>query len=354
MSTPRTDYNPPLTKEIIKNKFFKDDKFILFDVGASQGIDTIWNLFDDFLLAYGFDPLVKEIQRLNQINNNANIHYFDAFITDNNKKLISPKKYPKVWQRTSTIDHLNNINFNFNETFNNNDKELIYSKNKYSLDVFIKKNDIKNIDFIKIDTDGNDIAVLNGCNHLFKHCDPLGIMIECQLHGDKSTQSNTFRNIDRILTNIGYSLFDFEVYRYSRKSLPSKFLYNLIAQTERGQILWGDALYIKDYLSPENIKFLKNISITKKLKLLCIFEMNGLADCAAELIIKMINDADISRKLGNKWLDIISSKNNPNFKNYLATIKEFKNNPKSFFPSKKNNIQKIKFFKSLQKFLIGS
>jgi len=37
MSTPRTDYNPPLTKEIIKNKLFKDDRFTLFDVGQLEG-----------------------------------------------------------------------------------------------------------------------------------------------------------------------------------------------------------------------------------------------------------------------------------------------------------------------------
>jgi len=40
--------------------------------------------------------------------------------------------------------------------------------------------------------------------------------------------SNTFANIDRLLREWGFTLFDLDLWRYSRRSLPDQFYYKLI------------------------------------------------------------------------------------------------------------------------------
>ena len=71
----------------------------------------------------------------------------------------------------------------------------------------------------------------------------LGVFIEIQFHGEVPADANLFCNIDSLLRTRGFSLFDIEVYRYSRSVLPKGFAYDIPAQTIEGQVLYGDALF---------------------------------------------------------------------------------------------------------------
>ena len=324
MATPRIDYEAELTKKICKDNLLDADPFVLLDIGASQGIDNVWKNFGNNIKAYGFDPLVNEVRRLNTNEKNKNIRYFDAFITDKNRNL-NPYKNSEVWSRASFNEANKITNTNFIKIFNNNNDDIVYSENYYSIDNFVKKNNLDNIDFIKIDTDGHDINVLDGCHFALKNLEIIGLFIECQLQGENKKKSNIFRNIDKFLADRGYSLYDFELYRYSRKCLPSKFKHRLFAQTEKGQIFWGDAFFSKDIIS-SNFK--------KKIKQICIFEIFGIYDCAAEIIIDMYKQNELNTHQYEKWLNILARKNSMKFNTYNELISAFNQNPYSFFPNK--------------------
>jgi hypothetical protein len=104
----------------------------------------------------------------------------------------------------------------------------------------------RSVDFVKIDTDGHDIAVLLGAERLLSEGGVLGVRIEAQFHGPLHPFANTFHNIDGILRNHGFTLFDLNQRRYSRAALPDAFFASRPGRTRSGQLLWGDALYLRD------------------------------------------------------------------------------------------------------------
>ena len=148
MSTPRINYSAPLTRSLVARGILSSFPFVLVDVGASGGIEQCWRVFQPDLKAFGFDPLVKEVER------------------------------------------------------------------------FMAEKQV------------------------------LGLLVESQLHGIAHAHSNVFSNIDRLMREQGFSLFDFEIYRYTRATLPGHFVYDIPAQTHEGQVVWGDALYLRDVTAP--------------------------------------------------------------------------------------------------------
>ena len=67
----------------------------------------------------------------------------------------------------------------------------------------------------------------------------LGVKIEAQFHGPIHPFANTFHNIDGILRNHGFTLFDLNQRRYSRAALPDAFFASRPGRTRTGQLLWG-------------------------------------------------------------------------------------------------------------------
>src|SRR5690606_20933333 len=74
--------------------------------------------------------------------------------------------------------------------------------------------------------------------------------VEAQLHGAVHDYANTFSNIDRYLRARGFTLFDLEIYRYSRAALPAPVAIRVPAQTIAGQVHWGEAVYFRDLAHP--------------------------------------------------------------------------------------------------------
>ena len=115
----------------------------------------------------------------------------------------------------------------------------------------------------------------------------IGVSIEAQFHGMLHRHANVFSNIDTFLRSHGFTLYNLETRRYSRSALPRKFAITLPAETEGGQIIWGEALYFRD-LSAENYDRMWSFKTTlqKTLKLICLFDIFDLHDCAAELLLR--------------------------------------------------------------------
>ena len=83
--------------------------------------------------------------------------------------------------------------------------------------------------------------------------------------------ANTFANIDGLLREWGFTLFDLDLWRYSRRSLPDKFVYRLAGQTVTGQVQWGEAVYFRELARPDYEQMHGFApGLAKKIKLACL------------------------------------------------------------------------------------
>ncbi|MBP9878362.1 MAG: FkbM family methyltransferase [Alphaproteobacteria bacterium] len=295
-------------KILTKNNLCLETNFTLIDVGCSGGIENYWiDHFDEDLSAIGFDPLITEIKRLNSESKNKKIQYVEAFIGAENQIIKEPDNNINNcwWERTSAFKAWECANYSIEKEVFNSGEDICYSQKKYSIDSFFKTNELDTIDFMKIDTDGEDLNVLRGSELTLKQKNVLGIQIEFQPNGIISKNSNILSNINHFMNMNGFKLFDLEMNRFSRSALPAPFVYELMAQTQKGALRFGDALYIRDLadLDYQN-RHEFNISRDKMIKLIYIFFIHGLPDCAIELMIKR---KDILKLSNDDLSAIISS-----------------------------------------------
>lgn len=341
MSTPRIQRKPYVLKEIVNMGLLGEDPFMLFDVGASGGIEDFWFAWDPVLHAVGFDPLKREVERLNRQSHSGRIHYVDTYVGIDEFGSFPPlqassskfsRREPEIYNRLSSSLAQEIANYSFTERFNNDNPDVVFSDKKTSIDRFCLEENINNVDFLKIDTDGDDYEVILGAKKSLGGRGVLGLFVECQLHGMTHEHSNIFSNIDRVLRGAGFALFDLEVHRYTRRALPGKFQYDIFAQTLNGQVIWGDALYLRDYASDGYAERWGTFPMAKVLKLVGIYELFGLYDCAAELLL-LVAQQRVGEKLPvGKWLDHLTIEMEPNVRGYRDLMSKFSTRPTDFFP----------------------
>jgi len=160
----------------------------------------------------------------------------------------------------------------------------------------------------------------------------VGICIEAQMHGARGPHSNTFANIDGLLRDWGFTLFDLDLWRYSRRSLPDKFVYRIPAQTVTGQVQWGEALYFRD-LARADYQQMHGFAgdLAKKIKLACLFELYGLPDCSAEILVQL--QQETGDPFFSTLLDEIVAHYRGSRMSYSKFLEYFDADPKRFFPA---------------------
>lgn len=321
-----------MTRHLVASGVFREKHFCLVDVGASGGIGGYWDVFGEHLRGHGFDGLIKEVERLNAAVDGRDRRYYPYLVGD--KGYQKPEGVPDTqpFERTSAARAMKIQHCNFAETYFDGTGAGVYATEMIELDQFFLRDHPEDVDFIKIDTDGSDYQVLCGAKELLSTRQVLGVGVESQFQGLVHDESNTFRNIDRLLTGQGFTLFDFEIYRYSRAALPRPFVYPMPAQTIGGQVLFGDALYLRD-AGKEGFErdWATAFPPDKIVKLACLFEIFGLEDCAVELLLKfrthLASSLDVDR-----CLDILTPPINGQKLSYQQYVERFERNPDSFYP----------------------
>ncbi len=314
---------------------------MLIDVGASGGIDGFWEAcFGSKLKAVGFDPLIAEVERLNKTRHGSGIHYEAAYVgCPDYDQLFPPAlrqdaistKDNTSFPGTSAARAFQAMRMNYVKEVFNAGSEVRLADRTVSLDEYVRQSGIRSVDFVKIDTDGHDIEVILGAKEMLRNQEVLGICIEAQMHGASHPYSNTFANIDRTLRERGYTLFDLDLWRYSRSSLPDKFYYRIPAQTVSGQVQWGEAVYFRD-LARSDYEQMHGFraGLAKKVKLACLFEIFGLPDCSAQILVQL------QQETGDPYfatlLNELVSRYRGSPKSYSEFLEYFESDPKRFYP----------------------
>ena len=111
-----------------------------------------------------------------------------------------------------------------------------------ALDECLARNDVPRADFIELDVQGGELEVLMGANRTLEAT--LGIQAEVEF-APMYVGQPLFADIDAFVRGRGFQLFDLSRYHVRRS--------NIGLGPTRGQLLWGHALYLRDYrtLGPE-------------------------------------------------------------------------------------------------------
>lgn len=341
MTTPRMLTSPPITRGLVESGAFAADPFVLVDVGASGGIEEHWRVFSPALRSYGFDVLVKEVARLNEAEASPEIRYFEGFVGCAPFEGLPPGAddpgspagwWSRAYERSSAVRGQNILSMSFTQRFNNDDPEIVVSDKKISLDGFFAAKGVSSLDFVKIDTDGHDYEVLCGASDVVRSTGVLGFFVECQLHGPSHLHSNTFSNIDRWMRERGFVLFDLETYRYTRATLPGRYQFTIPAQTFEGPVAWSEAFYARDLAATGyDAIFGFHATPAKLAKLLTLFEIFGLPDCGAELLVE--RRAELSSILDvDAALDALARQMDKQCGGFAELNARFEKAPDSFYP----------------------
>ena len=328
-----------LTERVLELCLWGESPFFLLDAGCSGGIERRWQIFGQRLRAVGFDPLVAEIDRLNGINTHPEMRYEAAFvICPDYDRLFPPElrndrvasRNNQPFPRVSAAAAMRRMQTSYIQQVFNAGAPVVMADRSIALDDYVAQDDYRHVDFIKVDTDGHDIEVILGAKAIMSAGGVVGLFVEAQFHGATHEYANTFSNIDRILRQQGFTLFDLEAYRYSRAALPAPFVTDLTAQTTSGQILWGEALYVRDLGAPDYERmWAYAITEERVIKLACLFDLFDLPDCAAELLIN--RGGFLDRQVREGLLDLLAS-GAPG--SYAAHVGAFENDFTLFYPSR--------------------
>jgi FkbM family methyltransferase len=336
----------PATQHLVDQGLFRDSPFTLIDVGCSGGISNIWRVFGKSLRAYAIDPMLAEIEKLGAAETNPNVTYHPGYIglPDGHPIMSSRRDKSSVgnnpWERLSTAwaMKISSRGSDDNETKVKQNRwpetRLAHPSTRVTLADFIRTNRIDNVDFIKIDIDGDDFYALVSCEETINSSGVIGFMLEVNYCGTDSETDHTFHNTDRFMRKHRFQLLDLTIRRYSRKALPAPFVLPMFAQTTWGAPLQGDAVYIRDlangsaqacgFASP-NIKLLKAAAVC---------EMFGFPDCAAELLTGY--DRQLSEIVDvETLLDLLTPEWNGRKLSYREYLRLFSENPESFYPQSK-------------------
>ena len=265
---------PKLTTFLVSSLYFKNEPLTVVDVGARGGLEAYWKVYGDQIRVIGFEPDVRECRRLNRVFKNNQRFYPYALWQSSTKRNFYVMKNAASSSFFKPKD-------DFWDRFPDR-KNLAIRKtlklNTISLDDFAKKQRIDNIDFIKMDAEGAELAVLKGAVNLLKKS-ILGLTCEV-LFVQTAHNQPVFSEIDLFLKSLGFDLFDLGLYRLGRKTFSKE-----PGPKKQGQVILGHALFLRDLASEiESGSRRKDPDQIQILKMISIMELFGLYDCAAELV----------------------------------------------------------------------
>jgi len=188
--------------EILKKKILKSNPLII-DVGANNGqsIERFSNLFHKPVI-HSFEPVIKEYNELKR----KFIENKDVFL---NNYALGDKKEKKYFNITAKTENssFNKINLGTN-WIKKRSAEFKVKENDYvkqrqevnidTLDNYCNERNIDYIDILKIDTQGYEDKILEGCSELIKK-NKIGIIITEIMFDNVYDKYFSFSDIEKFL-----------------------------------------------------------------------------------------------------------------------------------------------------------
>lgn len=287
----------------------------LIDLGASGTLSSYWSKIENMINLYAFEPNEEECKRLRCANNNlASTTYFPVAIAGKSGKYtLFETKHKHCWSLLEPNQKWLN-RFKYSHLF---EIECQSEIEAISLEDFEKTKEI-DVDVIKLDTQGLELPILENAPSKVKSA----FLIETETGFVENYKGeSTFAQISNFMKENNFLLFDLNSnHRESRD--------NELSETSKNQeILWCEALWLKDYLKLEEQEKL-DIDRVKALKSLILCANHGCIDYGLELAELFVQKKLISNeeyqdlKNENNWqldsrLKLLTNQTLTNILNFL-------------------------------------
>ena len=323
----------PFTADVVQRGLFKDTPFSLIDVGCSGGIAPLWRVYEPHLQSVGVDPVVDECARLTAKETNPAVRYVPAFVGlpddhpfNRERQGRSPTER-NPWGRLSAAAATEILAQRVRQetklpVLNTWQAERLAEVKKLTLEELAAGQNLTNVDFIKIDIDGNDLQALLSAERLIRESPVLGLVLEVNYYGGTSPTEHTFHNTDRLMREWGFDLFSLTTRRYSAAALPNRFVWDCPAQTVSGRPYQGDALYLRDAIGLADSGTGPTLTPVKLLKLACLFENFCLPDFAAELLQRHAGAMGLNLSAGLELLTLSIRNDGVSYREHLRRFQE--------------------------------
>lgn len=218
--------------EYFVQKIDPKNRFCYVDVGAMGGVPRKWDPLKDMMKVVAFEPDPREFQLLK----NSDLRtYLNCILYQESRDL--PFYISRASGKSSVYKPNQDLLSQFMDAqrFDVVDEKRFHSDRVKSLDAVLAENGIADIDFIKLDTQGSELPILEGGQ---KKALPkiFGIHLEVEFLQLYEGQP-LFGDIDQFLNKNGFQLMDLRRAYWKRKDY-----YDYIG---KGQLIFGDALYFK-------------------------------------------------------------------------------------------------------------
>jgi hypothetical protein len=281
-------------------------RFGVLDIGCSGGIAPAWRDFGPKLHALGFDAVAGEVERLRAREDNPNVRYVAGLV-------MGERRDATCWIRnpTARVSYIRSQANRAGRLFElpgaatpqavspsleggSSDEtmaelpwyELKLAKDEFYLPAFFDEQGVSDLDFVKIDVDGPDFAILKTLRNVFATRQILGAQLEVTFFGSEDPDHHTFHNTDRFMRACGFELFKLSTIPYSSAALPARYLWPSPGPTETGRPLMGDAVYLRDFGWRLDNADPDDYGPEKHAKLAALFAMFDLPDMAAEVLLR--------------------------------------------------------------------
>lgn len=218
---------------------FKQSPIHLIDVGASGGLQKHWRKFEQYLKVILFEPDKRSYEQLALRNPKRNILINSAL--HRNKGILD--FCLTVKPEVSSIYSPNEV---FLKQFPEVERFKVCQTLRMkvdSLDNLLIARNIKDIDFIKLDVQGSELAILEGAEETLK--DVLGLEIEVEF-AEVYRNQPLFSDIDEFMRDRGFQLFDLKPYYWKRACGKNYGGF-------KGQLIFADSLYFPKLESLKNM-----------------------------------------------------------------------------------------------------
>lgn len=276
----------------LKNKIaFKPitNKLNIVDVGSTGGLNNRWYLIEDLTKILSFDP----DSRAENVETERNKIFPFALWSKKQDLNLNLTVFPDA----SSVFELND---KFLKNFLNHECHHVIAKTSIKSETLDNiEFDNKEIDFIKIDTEGAELEILKGSNKYLGNS-ILGLELEVQFV-NRTIGSPVFSDIDKFLRPFGYQLMTLTKQSWIRKNN----IWNIYSNP---QIIWADSVYImnEECIVSKINKLDKDYRETTILKFIAICLVYGFYDYCVSILYKLEKNKLLLNDL-KYYLNIIKS-----------------------------------------------